>query len=223
MAPHKRTLRLIFTSSQFRLLAFSLIYVFATVLVFAVALFLPMILMLDNRSLSSVEKEVVADQLLSFHARAWPAIIIVLVLLAIHSLVVSHRIAGPLYRFRSCLRAIAEGNLSTPAIIRRNDYLVTENETFNEMIASLRAKIEDIQHQCTEMHQLLPTLRRSIDSGSLETVRQDLESLGARMRRLKACVDQFRTASVRSHGEEELGGGVVAAPASCDPAKIDRL
>jgi methyl-accepting chemotaxis protein len=222
MAPYKRRLRFSFTKTQYRLLAFSLIYIFATVLVFAAALFLPLILTLQSRSLSPVDKQVVADQFLSIHARAWPAILIVLVLLGIHSLIVSHRIAGPLYRFRRSLRAIADGNLSTPAIIRQNDYLVTEAETINEMIASLRAKIEDIQEHCAEMHRVLSDVRRSIDSGSIESMSQDIESLGARMRRLKVCVDQFRTASVGTRGEGDFGGEVVVAPASAGPT-INRL
>lgn len=221
MAQYKRRLRITFTNSQYRLLAFSLMYIFATVLIFASALFLPMIIMLESRSLSLVEKQVVADQFLSIHARAWPAILIVFVLLGIHSLIVSHRIAGPLHRFRCSLKAIADGNLSMPAIIRQNDYLVTEAETINEMIGSLRAKIEDIQEQCTEMHQVLSDLRQSIDSGSILAMSQDIESLGARMRRLKVCVDQFRTASVGSRVEGDLGGGVVASPASGGPATIN--
>ena len=221
MAPSRRRLRFTFTNTQYRLLAFSLIYVFATALVFAAALFLPLIIMLQSGSLSQVEKLVAADQFLSIHARAWPAIFTVLVLLGIHSLIVSHRIAGPLYRFRCCFRAIADGNLSMPAIIRRNDYLVTEAEAINEMIASLRAKIEDIQEHCTEMHRVLPPLRRSIESGSFEEMRQDIESLGAHLRRLKACVDQFRTSSAGTHGEGDLG--VVVAPVSGGPAKINRL
>jgi methyl-accepting chemotaxis protein len=221
MAKYKRKLRLSLTTSQSRLLVFSLVYIFATVLVFAFVLFLPIIITLESRSLSSVEKQVVADQLLYIHERAWPAILITFVLLGIHSLIVSHRITGPLYRFRCCLRAIADGNLSTPVNIRRNDYLVTEAETINEMTASLRAKIEDIKDQCTEIHRLLPTLQRSIDSGSIETLSQDIESLGAQMRRLKMCVDQFRTASSGTRGERDFGGGVVATQGG--PTTLNRL
>ena len=217
MAAFRRRLRLTLTNSQYRLLAFSLIYIFATVLVFAAALFLPMIIMLENRSLSPAEKQVVADQLLTIHAKAWPAILIVLVLLGIHSLIVSHRIAGPLYRFRCSLRAISDGNLSTPAIIRQNDYLVTEAETINEMITSLSARIGALQEQCMELHGLLSDLKRSIDSGSIGSMNHDIENLGTRIGQLKVGLDQFKTASVESRGDRDLGVEAVTAPASDGP------
>ncbi len=97
--PYKRR-RILIDAFQYRLLMANLAYFGTIVLVFAVVVFLPLVFQLRPG-----KAEELADEFLSFHARLWPALFIVLVLLAFHSVLLSHRIAGPLYRFRSVLRA----------------------------------------------------------------------------------------------------------------------
>lgn len=206
--PYKRR-RILIESYQYRLLIINLIYFITILLVFAATLFLPLILKLRSGSLSAMEQGEVAGQFLTLHARVWPAMFVVFVLLALHSIFVSHRIAGPLYRFRNIFGAVAGGDLSVRASLRKSDYLEKESDSLNEMIASLRTKIEGIQKHSNEMQGVLPALKTSIESGSLEDIHQHIEDLRVQMERLRMSIGQFRT-----HPDETGGGGTLMSPVS---------
>jgi len=190
--PYKRR-HILIESYQYRLLFINLLYFCIILLIFAAALFLPLILKLRSGSASIIEQGELAGQFLALHARVWPAMLVVFVLLALHSILVSHRIAGPLYRFRKVFGAVARGDLSVRANLRKGDYLGKESESLNEMIASLRAKIESIQSHHIEMQTVLTALKQSIERGSIEDMHRQLEELHMRMEELRASIRQFRT------------------------------
>ncbi|MGH7422290.1 MAG: hypothetical protein ACREJ1_01285, partial [Candidatus Methylomirabilales bacterium] len=174
--PYKRR-RILIESYQYRLLFINLLYFCIILLIFAAALFLPLILKLSSGSTSIIEQGELAGQFLALHARVWPAMFVIFVLLALHSILVSHRIAGPLYRFRKVFGAVASGDLSVRAKLRKGDYLGKESDSLNEMIDSLRAKIESIQSHHVETQTVLTTLKRSIEQGSIDDMQRQLEEL----------------------------------------------
>lgn len=195
MRPYKRR-KILVENFQYRLLAANLIYFLTILLIFAGALFLPLIIQLKSAALSWDDKQAAASQFLSLHTRLWPAIFVVFVLLGLHSIVVSHRIAGPLYRLRQLLKAVAEGDLSVRATIRKNDYLAKEADVVNELIAAFTRKINGMQEQCNEIRGMLSTLKSAIESGSVEEMKQNVVDLATQMGRLKADLDHFRLAAV---------------------------
>ena len=184
--------RILLESLQYRLLVIHLIYFVTILLIFAGALFLPLILQLQSGSLSVLEQGEVAGQFLALHARVWPAMLVVLVLLALHSVLVSHRIAGPLYRFRSIFKAITEGDLSIRANLRKTDYLGKESDSLNEMIAGLRAKLAGIQKHSEEVRAAILALNPSIERGSVKEMHQHIADLQAQTERLGVSIGHFR-------------------------------
>ncbi len=50
---------------------------------------------------------------------------------------VTHRVAGPLVRFRECLKALSRGEHVPFVRIRKGDYLVDMERAFNEYLATL--------------------------------------------------------------------------------------
>ncbi|MGH7430614.1 MAG: hypothetical protein ACREI5_02170 [Candidatus Methylomirabilales bacterium] len=211
--PYKRR-RILIESYQYRLLFINLLYFCIILLIFAAALFLPLILTLRSGSASVIEQGELAGQFLALHARVWPAMLVVFVLLALHSTFVSHRIAGPLYRFRKVFGAVARGDLSVRATLRKGDYLEKESESVNEMIASLRAKIESIQSHHVEMQTVLTALKQSIEQRSLEHMHRQLEELHVQMEELKASIRQFRT---HPEAKDEDAGLTVKGPEAASP------
>jgi len=211
--PYKRR-RILIESYQYRLLFINLLYFCTILLIFAAALFLPLILQLRKGSASIIEQGELAGQFLALHARVWPAMLIVFVLLALHSILVSHRIAGPLYRFRSIFGAVASGDLFVRAKLRKGDYLGKESESLNEMIASLRAKIESIQSHHVETQTVLTALKRSIERGSIEDMQRQLEELHVQMEELKASIGQFRTHPEARNEDADL---TVQEPEAANP------
>jgi methyl-accepting chemotaxis protein len=125
---------------QYRMLAFNLLYFLIILLVTAGLVFLPLMVKLDSSHLSLAEQQEVAGLILSLHATFWPAILVVFALLAVHSVLVSHRIAGALYRFRVVFRTVAEGDLTARVTLRKGDYLVKEAAEINAMLDALERR-----------------------------------------------------------------------------------
>ena len=188
--------RVFISDLQYRLLVVNLFYFCAIVLIFAAVVFLPLMVQLRSGSMASpAEAEQVATEFLFLHARLWPALLLVLVLLALHSVIVSHRLAGPLYRFRRVLETVAEGDLSVRAKIRRNDYLTKEVAVINEMIGALAKRIACIEEQSTAMRAAVNDLMRARECGSEEMLDKTIENLGVLVDQLKTRVGQFRVAA----------------------------
>ncbi len=59
----------------------------------------------------------------------------------IFTLFISHRIAGPMFRFEKELREIGDGDLTKKVSLREKDQAVEMAECINDMTASLRSKI----------------------------------------------------------------------------------
>ncbi len=211
--PYKRR-RILIESYQYRLLFINLLYFCIILLIFAAALFLPLILKLSSGSTSIIEQGELAGQFLALHARVWPAMFVIFVLLALHSILVSHRIAGPLYRFRKVFGAVASGDLSARATLRKGDYLGKESDSLNEMIDSLRAKIESIQSHHVETQTVLTTLKQSIEQGSIDDMQRQLEELHVQMEELKASIRQFRT---HPEAKDEDADLTVKGPEEANP------
>ena len=75
--------------------------------------------------------------------------IIVTVVVAIATILVtlfvSHKIAGPLYRFKRVLEAMGEGDFLNQVKIRKGDQLQDLAKIFDEMIAKNRVKIKTLK------------------------------------------------------------------------------
>jgi hypothetical protein len=67
-----------------------------------------------------------AQEFTILHHRFWPAVLLVVILLGLHSLIILHRVFGPLYRLRFFLQRLSTGDLSGRLDFRKNDYLSAE-------------------------------------------------------------------------------------------------
>ena len=91
-----------------------------------------------------------------------PAIIytnlITLVLITIATIIVtlfiSHKLAGPLFRFEKEIREISEGKLSKDIRLRANDQIVPIADNLNLMRQSLRGKIAGIRDDLGEISRM---------------------------------------------------------------------
>lgn len=63
---------------------------------------------------------------------------------AIVALLVSHKIAGPLYRVKKVLKMLGDGDFSGDFHIRSKDQLQDLARILNEMIIKLRAKLKEL-------------------------------------------------------------------------------
>lgn len=141
---YKRRFMAVVHPLQVRMLSQVIAYSLIVFVLLAIPVFKPLMQALDNPALSWQERAVVANDLLSLHARFWPWALgasVVVLIHCIHSLRLMHRVAGPLYRLRHVFPKIGEGNLSIRTTLREGDYLTPEADLVNQMTAQLQKKI----------------------------------------------------------------------------------
>lgn len=119
----------------------------ATQLAWTIGLLLLLVVLLvgpaihDLESMDERTRLDAATVLLSLHDRLWSAIIAVTAALAAVTLTLTHRVAGPLYRFRRVFEAVSQGHLWVHAGIRSTDYPKEESAALEHMLGTLRLQI----------------------------------------------------------------------------------
>ncbi|MBI5631705.1 MAG: HAMP domain-containing protein [Elusimicrobia bacterium] len=101
-----------------------------------------------------------------------------LALILLISLYVSHRFAGPIYRFEKSAQIISSGDLTHRVSLRMGDELLELQEEFNGMVASLQSLVQKDRNLAGRLSERVSAaLRRLPDNGAGSTAREDLESL----------------------------------------------
>ena len=83
-------------------------------------------------------------------------------LIGIVSILLSHRVAGPVYRLGIFLRAVAQGDLSQRLRFRQGDELTETAESFNSMVDSLRERLLKDRVRSQNLAQELKALAQDI-------------------------------------------------------------
>ena len=130
---------------QFRIIAASLCYVAFYVFMMAAATFIPLIFEMRSLDPNSHRAYLLANSFIYLHRHVWHIALLVLLAVCIHSLLLSHKVAGPLYRFRHIFRALAAGTVPSRKQLRKGDYLQSEMKLINEMLDSLRSRASGLQ------------------------------------------------------------------------------
>lgn len=119
-------------------------------LLFVVILFFPFIVRLSF-DYPVEEQTRAARMLLNLHVSVWPAIGSVILILSALSVFVTHKMAGPMYRFRQVLSEVNGGNLDVSVRLRRKDDFHDLAEDMNKVITSLR----DVAHTLHDADQVM--------------------------------------------------------------------
>ncbi len=165
---------------QYRLLAISLSYATFFACSIGVFLFTPLIIQLRSLDPTSADASQSALRFLYLHTNYWPAAIISFSIIAVHSIITSHKVAGPLYRLSLVFNAIKRGWIPKPIQLRKGDYLQAEMEQLNQMIGSLRTRFEEIKTARENLCVELSAWRRDIGNTLREDQRESLKQLELR-------------------------------------------
>lgn len=104
------------------------------------------------------------------------ALTLLVVLIGLAGIVVTHKVAGPIFKMRANLRAVAEGRLRVPTPLRRGDELVEFFEAYRAMVIALR---ERQQNEIGKLNQAITSLESKAGPGELEpllALLQDMEA-----------------------------------------------
>ena len=119
-------------------------------------------------------------------------IVMVIVGLAVIAvtLFVSHKIAGPLYRFKKAIQALTEGDFSSEFKIRRLDQLQDLADAFNGMINKVRAELKALKYNFGSLKEKLDNIS---EHEIAEHKRPHLSELKRVSAELNKIIDYFRT------------------------------
>jgi hypothetical protein len=177
---------------QYWFVVTTLMYFACVLIVLYGIVVLPMVETLDDPSVGWQEQAQAATQFLDFNARVWPWIAVTFLGLLLHSMYFMHRIAGPLYRFKTLFHTIGAGNLYQRAKLREHDYLQREAGDFNAMLEQLEQKIESLNVHCTNVTHAYKDVARLIQGRPPSPLNDALLTLEEEVRQFKADLNEFR-------------------------------
>ena len=96
----------------------------------------------------------------------------------ISTIFISHRIAGPLYRFKKVLSSLGEGDFSLACKIRLKDSLQDVAVVFNDMITSVRKKLNLIDKD-------LKNLKGKLEVGDLKEIKKSVSEVDKALHNFK--------------------------------------
>ena len=188
-----RRRRILIDELQYRLLVVNISYFVIILAIFVSALFAPLVVRLLDPEATTFTREEVASQFLWLDESVWLPLLFTLFCLGLHSVFVSHRIAGPLYQLRGLLQTVADGNFTKRAVLRRKDYLQKEEAVVNEMIEKLGTRIEEVGEQAAALRATVDQLRVALDRGATGEALEYLQGVAESTGSLNAALSHFKT------------------------------
>ena len=91
---------------QLHFVGVAIIHFALIVLIFTSTLFVPVIIRLNSGDISEPHVQAAAHEFLVLHNRLWLPMLGALILVVLHNILFTHRVAGPLYRFRPYLERV---------------------------------------------------------------------------------------------------------------------
>ncbi len=136
-----------------------------TVLVLA-AIFLPQINIFLSQTLPLPEKAEAANAFLLINSYVWPAIAVIIVLFGALSILITHRLAGPLFVIQRMIVRLGEGDLTARIRIRRGDDL----REFEHLLNSMAEKQELLLSVLDERFNNIASHARELPHGNSAAV-----------------------------------------------------
>jgi methyl-accepting chemotaxis protein len=94
------------------------------------------------------------------------------------TLFISHRIAGPVYRFKSVLASLSEGDFSLGCRIRPTDSLQDVAAAFSTMLANVRRTFDRVDQD-------LVKLKEKLNAGDLAEIKKSVSELDKALHHFK--------------------------------------
>ncbi|MEK6714115.1 MAG: methyl-accepting chemotaxis protein [Nitrospirota bacterium] len=111
----------------------------------------------------------------------------------------SHRIAGPLYRFEKILTDIGKGDLTQRFKLRDNDQLSELSESITELTTTMDKRISDIKLRAHDLAGLLQEIQTTVPSKPSDSKEREnlLREVSENIQALEEVVNYFKTSENR--------------------------
>ncbi|MBI5191622.1 MAG: methyl-accepting chemotaxis protein [Nitrospirae bacterium] len=120
--------------------------------------------------------------------------IVALVMVFLASIVMSHRISGPMYRLKRCAESVARGDLTTRAVLRDGDQLMPQAEKFNKAVGSLHDGVALCSSRAEGLMNLSYKLEGALGSGECagEKAGEIIEEMNAAAGEMSLALSRFK-------------------------------
>jgi hypothetical protein len=149
-----------------------------------------------------------ATVMLYLNDRFWWLAFTCIGLAAVGAIFVSHRIAGPLVRFRRNLRWLGEGKLPAPLRTRDRDFLQSEVATLNQTVAMIGQQVANMRAAHADLASTLTASAAALRNGDASTAAQQVQSAFAAVDGLGRQLAKFETMAAA----DELPATTVVVP-----------
>ena len=139
------------------------------------------------------ERQIAAAEMLMLSESVWVAVPVLFFGSAIFSLIITRRVAGPLYRLDESIQQWVGGNLSWRMHFRPSDRLDELAESANEALKNIERSFADIQRQTRTLQTALLKIE--------ETGRSDVEDARDAVENISATLQRF---NFHSFGEDRV-------------------
>lgn len=194
MVTYKRRKYLIDRRLQAKYALLTILLLLVYTFLFAAILFIPQILGLVASNTID-EQAKAARMLLNLHQSVWPSLGLVAVILSTTSIFVTHKIAGPVYRFRKVLSEVSAGNLEISIKLRKRDDLKDLAEDLNNVINELRTFVLTLQEDHATMAACIDEIEDKIRNNQITS-----ETGNELIARLKSSKDKTANALMKYSG-----------------------
>jgi len=177
-----------------RFMLLILTYNLLIILFLGAAIFLPDMIQMGTEDTGFMDRGEAASRMLVMHARVWPGIIVLLLLIGIHSFRSFHRVLGPLHRFQDAFEQMTQGNFFLRIKLRKRDLLGSEQKAFNIMMDTLGEKLTASQRSAQEAVASLNALEETVvQRGEDPALQKQMEDLRSKLRALSGDLAFFQT------------------------------
>lgn len=97
------------------------------------------------------------------------ALSLLVILIGLAGILVTHKVAGPIFKMKRQLNDVGEGRLRIPGKLRKGDELVEFFETFDTMVRNLRQRQEE---EINHLERAIATMEPKAEPGELEPLYQ---------------------------------------------------
>jgi methyl-accepting chemotaxis protein len=176
---------------QLRFAMVCIAYALAFASILGLVFFLPPMIQLQTGDPYSPQTLQAADRFLFLHGNFWPVVLISLIAIGLHAIRLSHRLAGPLYRYKRIFRSLKEGKIPEAIHPRRGDYLLEETAALNQMLDALRVRLSEFREDQAQINESIREIAGLAEKGKKKEASKRIAEVTERGQDLVDRLDRF--------------------------------
>lgn len=183
---YKRTRLLILKRFQIRYISLILLFMFATAILTGYTVYVTTWIMFGEKLAAVYPQGLLMDIVKKVNMALFLRLIFLSPLVIFIGLVLSHRIAGPIFSIKRFLNKVANGSYEEPLKLRKNDELQDVAESLNRLVAKLYSDRQGRREECRAIKREAEELESAVLAG-----KADREKLLKKITEVRADLDKI--------------------------------